>query len=558
MSLPATPLNVQWRELSPRKYEDLGSVLLSRMYPESIRTDGSGGDGGKDVHFEDSNGLTIFELKSFTGRVTAGRRTQVRNSFRKAQELKPKTWVVVCPIDLTNEERKWFEKLTADTGIECFWYGKTWLDARMTEFPSVARYFTSDVNNELKELAQLFQREQAALSGGVPDALDRLRALQAKCDELDPFYRIDLATNSDGVSATLTPRYVGAERDRPITMNARLRFPDSASSTEILSGLQDAIDFGRAANVPAEFVQEVSIDAPAGLGGEFGAGILSIGPSEIVAAPQFNLHLILNDAQGTRIGMLPLSGSLKTAGRKGFVGEFRDDSGLINATLRVDFTDKTLEFTFRYEAVPRLPRAMLPALAFLAECESGNLVELQLETGQPLGPPVALIKEPIPRVRDFVRAVELLGRVQEATLSYFNVPDSFTVENLEDLTFADRLLKGEKIEGTWTRFNGKFSGAYAKDILEHLRDSGGIDGGACSLVHVAELTLDFDSHQMPLGWVTTHLPSAKMLDSERTAEVLSEAEPDDEVPVTFEPGNSDATTRWKGVPEGFELGGVSS
>jgi len=63
---------------------------------------------------------------------------------------------------------------------------------------------------------------------------------------------------------------------------------------------------------------------------------------------------------------------------------------------------------------------------------------------------------------------------------------------------------------------------------------------------------------MPLGWVTTHLPSAKMLDSERTAEVLSEAEPDDEVPVTFEPGNSDATTRWKGVPEGFELGGVSS
>ena len=45
-----------------------------------------------------------------------------------------------------------------------------------------------------------------------------------RCDSLDPYYRIDLATDSSSgaVSASLVPRYVGAERGRPITLQATL------------------------------------------------------------------------------------------------------------------------------------------------------------------------------------------------------------------------------------------------------------------------------------------------------------------------------------------------
>jgi hypothetical protein len=102
---PATPLRVVWSELDPKRYEDLVSALLSILHPTSIRTDGSGGDGGRDVHFPGPEGLEIFELKSFTRRVTTNRWKQVKRSLKRAMEMAPKTWTVVCPIDLTREER---------------------------------------------------------------------------------------------------------------------------------------------------------------------------------------------------------------------------------------------------------------------------------------------------------------------------------------------------------------------------------------------------------------------------------------------------------------------
>lgn len=72
----------------------------------------------------------------------------------------------------------------------------------------MARYFLSDVNNEICQLAVLFQQEQAALTNGVPDAVNWLRALKEQCDEIDPFYRVDLATDSatGSIRARLSPR----------------------------------------------------------------------------------------------------------------------------------------------------------------------------------------------------------------------------------------------------------------------------------------------------------------------------------------------------------------
>jgi len=557
MTLPATPLYVKWELLSPAEFENLGSTMLSRMNPASIRTDGSGGDGGKDVHFDDVDGLVVYELKSFTGRVTTSRRTQVRNSFRRAQGLNPKRWIVVCPIDLTAKEREWFDGLTAKSGIDCSWLGTTWLDARMTEYPSVARYFQSDVNNELKELAELFAKEQAALTGGVPDAMERLRALQGKCDELDPFYRIDLSTTAAGVSATLTPRYSGAARDRPITMNARIAFPDSLDSPDILSALQDAFDFGRPVTVPASFVESVSVNAPAGLGGEFGAGEITIGPSEILDAPAFRLHMVVLDPKGKRVSSTPLTGKVTTAGRKGIIGEFHDESGLIAATLRVDFSAKELEFAFRYLPVPRTPRVMLPALKFLADCVAGNSIDLQLDDGRALGPPTVLTTTSAAGVRELIDAVELLGRLQEATMSYFDVPEVFTVENLNEMEVADRMLKGERVEGTWSRLTRAFPGAYADQIRQHLKESGNADG-VYSLFEVTELVFELDSHPIPLGLVTTRLLSARTVDPEDTDQALAAAGPEDVVNVVFEPATTNECERWIGVPEGYPSATMTS
>ena len=40
---------IRWEELGPQRYEDIVSVLVSRLYPDAQRIDGKGGDGGRDL-----------------------------------------------------------------------------------------------------------------------------------------------------------------------------------------------------------------------------------------------------------------------------------------------------------------------------------------------------------------------------------------------------------------------------------------------------------------------------------------------------------------------------
>ncbi len=44
---------IRWDDLGPQKYEDMVSVLLSRLDPDAQRIDGKGGDGGRDVEGQD-------------------------------------------------------------------------------------------------------------------------------------------------------------------------------------------------------------------------------------------------------------------------------------------------------------------------------------------------------------------------------------------------------------------------------------------------------------------------------------------------------------------------
>jgi hypothetical protein len=74
---------VDFDRLSPREYEDMVAVLLSRIH-QTHRVDGSGGDGGRDCYFAGGNGTDAYELKGFTGRMTPGRRQQVIRSLNRA------------------------------------------------------------------------------------------------------------------------------------------------------------------------------------------------------------------------------------------------------------------------------------------------------------------------------------------------------------------------------------------------------------------------------------------------------------------------------------------
>lgn len=172
------------------------SVLLSRLYPESLRIDGKGGDGGRDVQIvdrQDGSIVEAFEQKSFTGLVSGSRRRQVENSLKTASVLKPPQWTLVVPIDPTPREYEWFRKLGAEYDFPIVWRGETWLHEKMAAFPDIERYFVEGASDEVIRLVTQLREEQAWI-GDVDDGVQRLIALHERLNEIDPHYRYELAT----------------------------------------------------------------------------------------------------------------------------------------------------------------------------------------------------------------------------------------------------------------------------------------------------------------------------------------------------------------------------
>src|SRR2546426_8827010 len=89
--------SVKWEDIPREVYDDMVSALLSNLYPKAQRIDGSGGDGGRDVQIREPPRLGIFQLKSFTGRMTKGRRRQVKRSLDRAKALKVELGGVTPP-----------------------------------------------------------------------------------------------------------------------------------------------------------------------------------------------------------------------------------------------------------------------------------------------------------------------------------------------------------------------------------------------------------------------------------------------------------------------------
>ena len=60
-------MKIQWNDFEPQGYEDMVSVLLSRLHPDAQRIDGKGGDGGRDVQIVGGQNSPIivdaFELE---------------------------------------------------------------------------------------------------------------------------------------------------------------------------------------------------------------------------------------------------------------------------------------------------------------------------------------------------------------------------------------------------------------------------------------------------------------------------------------------------------------
>nr|WTB09145.1 hypothetical protein OG546_36035 [Streptomyces antimycoticus] len=118
------------------------AILLGMVYSGLRHVDGSGGDRGEDaVRLLPDGKRHVFQIKSFTGRLSPARRRQVRKSLDRAARNVPTCWTLVVPLDFTPGEWDWFDSLreTYPFSLEC--HGLRWLNSKAVENPAIGRLF---------------------------------------------------------------------------------------------------------------------------------------------------------------------------------------------------------------------------------------------------------------------------------------------------------------------------------------------------------------------------------------------------------------------------------
>lgn len=525
---------VTWDELDPATYEDMVAVLVRRLHPNATRIDGSGGDNGQDVVLKTAEGIEIWELKSFTGRMTSSRRKQVARSFRRAMAHEPRRWNLVVPIDPTPSESAWFEGLTLDSPIECAWLGLNWLEAALSRHRDVLRYYTEGAADEVVALLIELEKEQAAMTRGVPDAVERLRTLAGRLDEVDPHFAFALSTQPDGsVSVSMIPKYQGAEDVRPVTLGTRFAFPDTEEGRAAAAALQDAVDYGTSVTVPADFVHSVTLDAPAGMGGTFEGGEITIGPSTSPLPADLRLAFRVVDPSGQPVAEIPLQATSGGAGLRGATVDVTDASGFFTATLRVSPDGYKMRSTFVAKG-GLLPGFVLPAARLMRAAASGGTRGVLVVNGVETGPAAPFEATLDREMEAWLWVMEKLDAIQRMSGVFFPMPEELRHDELQGIDDVDALLKGETLTASWSTLSLTMS----REGVEQLRMGPLGTGVVRDLTQQSQLVFTLGGHSIPLGTVRREFASARVAEWPDTSAV----EPDGDVQVRVVPGDDPTVT----------------
>ena len=109
------------------QFEELVVHLIRAEHPDVDRVRIVRGDGGIDAHggsLASPNGIDVFQMKFFPDSIGDTQKNQIRESFKRiceSKDFKTKSWTLCVPIDMSVDEKKWFEDWKdkqASTGID--------------------------------------------------------------------------------------------------------------------------------------------------------------------------------------------------------------------------------------------------------------------------------------------------------------------------------------------------------------------------------------------------------------------------------------------------------
>ena len=509
-------MQIRWEDFEPRRYEDMISVLISRLHPDSQRIDGKGGDGGRDVQILSPTGEQIihaFELKSFTGRIKNSRRTQVKNSLKRAKQLKPLKWSLVVPIDPTTGELDWFNELSTICDFPIKWLGKTWLDQNMAAHEDIRRYFVENAEAEVVRLIRELKYEKEIITN-TTDAAQQLHRIHRRLGEIDPHYRYEISTVTSateyhpvGAIATFIrqnarfdvfEKYRNAHRDRPIT--ARVNFILKPNEIELRKSIQTTLDYGRSVRIPASAVESFELDAPGGLGGSFDDSELIIQSAEVILEEP--LHSKLNIMDGdTLVASWPLNFTQRTVGYRGMIFDGCDETGWLQAQLKLDSLLGKFDLRLQMSPKPVMPSSVAPLMRWLRALHPPRRLVINWPLGQKLS-----CKVPVtPLDTAICDVVDALSFLQQKVDVYFPFPHRLSKEDEEHILECAVLVQGGVTEFTWSSFSLTMS-----PMDQQLRFL--LDGSPISISGVSDESVVLTEGTIPVGPVRFQMKSARVAD----------------------------------------------
>jgi hypothetical protein len=356
----------------------------------------------------------------------------------------------VVPIDPTPAELSWFEGLAGQVPFPIEWRGRTWLDSQFARSPFIAAYYLGDTNAEVLQLLRELNNEQAALSKGVPDAVARVQSVVGRANELDPQYRFRMTSDGEKTQIEILPRYVGAERDRPITMKFRVEIP--ATTAEGIAKFEEvrrSYDYGTAVDISADNVRDLAIDAPAGLDGIFGSAIVSMGPAEPGTTTPWQVEMVVLDPNDQTVASLDVTLRVQTTGHRGSILAGSDRTGVLLIEAELDVHALRAHTKYSFESEDRLPHDVLPAARFLAAFRKPNrLIWLGRSGGPTKSQPQEGPDSPVVDTA-FAEFVSNLALIQTFAGNFQPMAGDITPEDLVAAAAGAALARGEAITLPW-------------------------------------------------------------------------------------------------------------
>jgi len=480
---------VDWGAFPGELLEDVMAVLLLQERRRAQHRRPSQGDGGVDVYDPtDDEGYDVYQVKGFSSALTRGQKRKIKRSLEEVRSaprllLPVRRWFLVLPLDPHEGDDEWFEELTQDATFECQWLGRTFWNSEAAKHPHVVDYYLRGGKDRLlrrvTSLTSLLQQPDESLQPA--DLAPTLVKLLAEVNRDDPHYvyefhltqepleppsrpgvvlaRTEGVEGQGFVTVVVRAKYPQALLDRPIRGSFNVVLRDPGRGIDLVEDWRAFDEFGHALVLPVEAVEDFSVDAPGGLGTEGGTVQTALSrPSAVQVFDEVVLRILSPDGAELTTVTLRID-QPPTVGSKGLRFEARGIAFDFDAELEMNTASRTVTTTFhlRTHDVSGQPAgAALAHLRWLRFLQAPNKLEMTVRThGADAGGgavDIAMLDvDSVKRISEIgLRVAEMLSDL-EALLGLTTVmPRAVDQSDLQSLTWAWMLARGDTVDGTWT------------------------------------------------------------------------------------------------------------